>query len=142
MGTKYEAFNEITFEAYCKKAINNAILKERQKKAARAKLEQSLSVLTDADFYALSKEDETADQSEESCRVFHVRGMNIPVYNERLSLALSYLMPKDREIVLLYFFKGLKDADVALLVHISQSTVARRRKAAMGRLRELLENSA
>lgn len=68
-------------------------------------------------------------------------GMNIPVYHEKLSQALTYLMPKDREIILLYFFKGLKDAKVAPLVHMSRPTVSRRRKAAMNRLRELMEDS-
>lgn len=68
-------------------------------------------------------------------------GMNIPVYHEKLSQALTYLMPKDREIILLYFFKGLKDAKVAPLVHMSRPTVSRRRKAAMKRLRELMEDS-
>ena len=68
-------------------------------------------------------------------------GMNIPVYHEKLSQALTYLMPKDREIILLYFFKGLKDARIASLIHISRPTVSRRRKAAMKRLRELMEDS-
>ena len=68
-------------------------------------------------------------------------GMNIPVYHEKLSQALTYLMPKDREIILLYFFKGLKDAKIASLIHISRPTVSRRRKAAMKRLRELMEDS-
>ena len=68
-------------------------------------------------------------------------GMNIPVYHEKLSQALTYLMPKDREIILLYFFKGLKDAKVAPLVHMSRPTVSRRRKASMKRLRELMEDS-
>ena len=68
-------------------------------------------------------------------------GMNIPVYHEKLSQALTYLMPKDREIILLYFFKGLKDEKIASLIHISRPTVSRRRKAAMKRLRELMEDS-
>ncbi len=34
---RYERFNEITFEAYCKKAIDRAILKVRQRQAARSK---------------------------------------------------------------------------------------------------------
>lgn len=140
--TRYEKFNEMTFEAYCKKAIDNAVKKERQKKAARSKLEQSLSVLTDSVLYALSVNNEATEQVEEPCCVFHVRDMDFPICDPKLSAALSYLMPRDREIVLLYFFKGLKDADIAPLVHISRSTVGRRRHAAMVRLRELMENSA
>lgn len=139
--TKYEQFNEMTFEAYCKKAIDNSILKERQKKAARAQVEQSFTVLTDADLYALSKEGGSEGQPEEPCHTFHVEEMNFPVYDEKLSFALSYLMPRDREIVLLHFFKELKDAQIASFVHMSRATVARRRKAAMDRLRELMEHA-
>ena len=40
--TRYEIFNEMLFEAYCKKAITNAVKKERYKKAARGRIEQPL----------------------------------------------------------------------------------------------------
>lgn len=139
---RFEKFNEIMFESYCKKSVSNAIKKERQKKAARGQLEQSFSALTDAVLYALSVENDEISKTEEPFQVFHVQGMNFPIYNQKLSHALTYLMPKDREIVLLYFFEGLKDAKVAQLIHISRSTVSRRRKAAMERLRELMEDSS
>ena len=41
--SRYERFNEITFEAYCKAAINNAVLKVRQRRAQREKREVLLS---------------------------------------------------------------------------------------------------
>lgn len=139
--TRFEKFNEVIFESYCKKSVSNAIKKERQKKAARGQLEQSFSALTDAVLYALSVENDESSKTEEPCQVFHVQGMNFPIYNQKLRNALSRLMPKDREIVLLYFFEGLKDTKVAQLVHISRPTVSRRRKVAMKRLRELMEDS-
>jgi len=37
--TRFEVFNEILFEPYCKKSVGNAIKKEREKKTARGKLE-------------------------------------------------------------------------------------------------------
>ena len=139
--TKSEIFNEILFESYCKKSVGNAIKKEREKKTARGKLELPFSALTDAVLYALSTQNDGISQLEKPCQIFSVQGMNIPIYHEKLGQALSHLMPKDREIVLLYFFKGLKDARVATLVHMSRPTVSRRRKAAMKRLRELMEDS-
>lgn len=114
--TRFEKFNEMLFESYCKKSVSNAIKKEREKKAARGQLELSFSVLTDAVLYALSTQNERTSQPEKPCQVFSVQGMNIPVYHEKLGQALSHLMPKDREIILLYFFKGLKDAKVEELV--------------------------
>ena len=136
--TRFEKFNEMLFESYCKKSVGNAIKKEREKKTARGKLELSFSTLTDAVLYALSTQNDGTGQSEKPCQVFSVQGVDIPIYHEKLSQALSHLMPKDREIILLYFFKGLKDAKVAPLVHMSRPTVSRRRKAAMKLLRELL----
>ena len=140
--TRFEKFNEMLFESYCKKSVSNAIKKEREKKAAKGQLELSFSVLTDAVLYALSTQSEGTSQPEKPCQVFSVQGMNIPVYHEKLGQALTYLMPKDREIILLYFFKGLKDAKVAPLVHMSRPTVSRRRKAATRRLRELMEDTS
>lgn len=137
--SRFEIFNEIMFEAYCKKAVSNATKKERQKKSKRGQMEQSLSALTDAALYSLATESDEAEQSEEPY-TFHVQGVNIPVYDPKLSKALSYLMPKDREIILLYYFKGLKYTQIAPLVHISASAVSRRSRAATKRLRELIEN--
>ena len=98
-------------------------------------------MLTDAVLYALSTQNDETSQLEKPCQIFNVQGMNVPIYHEKLSQALSHLMPRDREIILLYFFKGLKDTKVAPLVHMSRPTVSRRRKAAMKRLRELMEDS-
>ena len=139
--TRFEKFNEMLFESYCKKSVSNAINKERERKVVKGKLELSFSSLTDAVLYALSAENDGTSQPEKPCQVFSVQGMNIPIYHEKLGQALSHLMPKDREIILLYFFKGLKDARVSPLVHMSRPTVSRRRKAAMKRLRELMEDS-
>ena len=140
--TRFEQFNEMLFESYCKKSVSNAAKKERQKKAARGLMEQSLSELTDAALYGVVAKSGEVEQPEEPCHIFYVQEMNIPVYEPELSKALSYLMPKDREIILLYYFKGLKDAKIAPLVSMSISTVSRRRRAATKRLRELIENTS
>ncbi len=139
--TRFEKFNEIIFESYCKRSICNAIQKERQKKANRGQLEQPFSILTDAVLYTLATEKDKTDQPDEPCQIFQAQGINFPVYNQKLAWALSHLMPKDREIILLYFFEGLKDVKVAPLVHTSRATVSRRRKAAMERLRGLMEDT-
>ncbi len=141
MATKYESFNEITFEAYIKSAIDKSILKERLKKAARCKLEQSYSALTDTKLYELSQEDAEISHIERNCRMFQVQGINVPVYCEKLGQALSYLMPRDREIILLYFFVGAKTKSIARAMNIDPTTVRRHRKAAIRKMRDYLEDS-
>lgn len=139
MAIQYEMFNEITFEAYARSAISKSVLKERIKKTTRSKVEQSYSMLTDTMLYALSTEDEGMNCAEESRRIFQVQGIEIPVYGEPLGQALSYLLPKNREIILLYFFRQVKTDEIARRLKTSPSTVRRRRKAALRKLRDYLE---
>ena len=139
---RFERFNEMIFESYCMKSVLNAIKKERNRKDVRGEVEQSLSTLTDAMLYALSTEDDEMIQAEKPHQIFCIHGRNIPIYDPKLSCALSHLMPADREIVLLYFFRELTDEKIAPLVHMSRPTVSRRRKAATRRLRELMEDTS
>lgn len=139
MATQYEMFNEITFEAYARSAISKSVLKERIKKTTRSKVEQSYSMLTDTMLYALSAEGEGMNCVEESRRIFQVQGIEIPVYGESLGQALSYLLPKDRAIILLHFFRQVKTNEIARRLKTSPSTVRRRRKAALRKLRDYLE---
>lgn len=137
--SRYERFNEITFEAYCKAAINNAVLKVRQRRAQREKREVLLSDLPENALYDVGAEDSDLERAEAERRVFHVRGVDVAVSDERLARALSYLLPKDREIVLLSYFAELTDGEVAQRVKLSRPTVQRRKNVALGKLRNLLE---
>lgn len=137
--SRYEYFNEITFEAYCKAAINKAVLKVRQRRAQREKREVLLSDLPENALYDVGAEDSDLERAEDERRVFHVRGVDVAVSDERLARALSYLLPKDREIVLLSYFAELTDGEVAQRVKLSRPTVQRRKNAALGKLRNLLE---
>lgn len=138
--TRYETYNEMTFEVYCKTAISRSVLKERLRKAEKARREQPLSIFTDAMLYELSHEDTGSEQTETTCRTFYVRGVAVPVHGKKLGQALSYLLPRDREIVLSYFFLGLTIKRIAQRLEITPATVTRRRKAAVLKLRDLLES--
>ena len=139
MDERYMRFNEITFEAYIKKAIDRSVLKARLKKAERGKSEQTFSMLSDAVLYTLAAEGTAAERAEMDRRVFEVRGIHIPVYGYELGQALSFLLPKDREIILLYFFLGLSDQQIGRVLGASQTTIQRRRAVALGKLQDILE---
>ena len=86
--TRFEIFNEMLFESYCKKSVGNAIKKEREKKSAKGKLELSFSALTGAMLYALSTQNDGTGQPEEPYQVFNLESRpmilchNIPVWQE------------------------------------------------------------
>ena len=140
MNKRYEIFNEILFESYCKAAIDNAVLKESMKKNARGKWQLSLSALTDAVMYALVEQD-TEIEHEGHYHTFSVQGLDIPVFNDRLAQTISYLLPKDREIILLYYFLGMTDERIANTLSMTTPTVNRRRKAAKQKMRSFLEGT-
>ena len=136
---RYEDYNEMLYEAYCKAAIDNAILKARQKKAAHGRLVSSLSDLSDADLLSLT--DEWEPELPDKPLTYHTQGQDIQVKDQKLGQALSSLLPRDREIILLYYFLGLRDEAVAKRLNMSRATVQRRREKAQKKLKTILEES-
>ena len=143
MDRRYEQFNEMTFEAYIKSAIDKSVLKARKRQAAREKLEQSFSTMTDAELHSISHADQgimTVEQAEPVAQVFRVQGRDIPVYGKKLGQALLFLPAKNREIVLMYYYLQMTDPQIALALGISKSTVHRRRHETIKKLHILLED--
>lgn len=141
MDKRYRQFNEVTFEAYIKSAIDKSVLKARLKESARGELEQTFSSLPEAILRALTTEEIMVERTEMDCQMFEMRGIQIPVQDYNLGQALSYLMPLDREIILHYFFVGLNDRKIGKVMGISRATVQRHRKEALMNLQILLRNN-
>lgn len=72
-------------------------------------------------------------------RVYRVKGIEVIVRDERLGEALQFILPNQRAVLLLSFFRDCCDMEIARLLKISHKTVAYRKKIAMNRLRMLLE---
>lgn len=137
MNTRYERYNEITFEAYCKASIDNAILKGRMEKAKRASKEVSLSTLTDTELYKLYAESREPNYHLTQEYVsFSINGITIPVHDPEMGQALSYLPPKLRNVLLLSYFLNMSDPQIAAQLRISKSAAQRRRTTALQRLKE------
>lgn len=141
MSPRYVRFNEMMFEVYCKTSIDNAIARERKRKAARAKWEQPFSALPDGVLYSIGRTDPKLDSAEASPTAFCVHGMRVLVNDPSLGQALSFLLPKDREIVILYYFIGMERSEIAHELNISKATVSRCLRNAEARMRTFLEGS-
>ena len=134
---RYEDYNEMMYEAYCKAAIDNAILKARLKKAALGRRICSLSDLSEAEL--LSPAEEWEPEPSEASFTYSVQGHSIQIKNQRLGQALFSLLPRDREIILLYYFLNLRDEAIAKCLNMSRPTVQRRREKAQKKLKMILE---
>ena len=84
--------------------------------------------------------DEVIDSLDEEKVFFAIDGQVIPVRNLRIGQAISFLLPRDREIIVLFYFAGKKEGEIAKRFHVDRTTINRRRRAAEQKLRKLLED--
>ena len=141
MDRRYEQFNEMTFESYIRKAIDNAVNKVGKKQAEREQWEQSLSTMTDADLYSVSPEDAEIKGVGQVGRTFRVQEEDISIYDETLGQALLSLLPKDRNVILMYYFLKMTDEKISHVLGVTRAAVQQRRNNAMKKLHTLLEDS-
>jgi RNA polymerase sigma factor (sigma-70 family) len=141
MDRRYEQFNEMTFESYIKRAIDNAVNKVSKKQTEREEWERSLSSVTDADLYSISPKDAEIKSVGQTGRVFRVQGEDVSVYDEKLGEVLLSLLPKDRKVILMYYFLKMTDEKISHVLGVTRAAVQQRRNNAMKKLHALLEDS-
>jgi len=82
------------------------------------------------------------DEYESDYTVFDVCGIEIRVLDDELADALKVLSEKDRNIVLMYFFLGMSDAEIGDKMKIDRSTSFRIRKSSLDKIgKKLKENT-
>lgn len=138
MSTRYERFNEMIFESYCKTTINRAILKGRMEKSKRAGREFSITTLTDAALLKLCPSMTPVEDTVRETVTFRVQEFQITVHDLDLGQALSFLTPQKRDVVLLYYFADMSDVEIAHRMGVGKSTIQRRRVDATNRLKNFL----
>ena len=141
MDRRYEQFNEMTFESYIKRAIDNAVNKVSKKQTEREEWARSLSSVTDADLYSISPKDAEIKSVGQTGRVFRVQGEDVSVYDEKLGEVLLSLLPKDRKVILMYYFLKMTDEKISHVLGVTRAAVQQRRNNAMKKLHALLEDS-
>ena len=128
-------YQESRFDLFCKVVIRNAsydTLRSRKRRTDRfSSLEELQSGLLD-----LEKVEDTYITY---TRTYKVKGIDVTVSDERIGEAIQFIMPNQRAVLLLSFFKEYSDMDIARLMGISHKTVAYRKKMAMRKLKLLLE---
>lgn len=133
-----EEYNEQlvkSFIAFCRTVIHNEAVNAHRQIAARAKKEIPLSTLSHSELSKLFYEDNYRLYR----KTYYVQGNPVHVYDQPLGEVLQYLSPQRRDVILMTYFLNYSDTDIARLLRISNPTVNDRKKAALKKLRELLE---
>ena len=115
--------------------------------AIGASLEETLEGMELGHLYELvSLDNELGDDDDDSrSRLEDYVGREDAAFDEfglrsRLEDAIGRLSPRERKIIILRFFKGWSQTDVARELQISQMHVSRLQHKALARLREMVES--
>lgn len=128
-------YQEVTFEAYCKKLIRNTGKNARKAIVRRARHEVNHSMLPKVKLDYLGSEDAYDLDS----TIFFVRGIPVKVSDPALSRALATLTPYRREVILMFYFMDRSEPQIAAALHRDHSTINYQRKQTLKRLKEALE---
>ncbi|MHB9133149.1 MAG: SigB/SigF/SigG family RNA polymerase sigma factor [Armatimonadota bacterium] len=111
-----------------------------------ASLEETLEGMELGHLYELvSLDNELGDDDESRSRLEDYVGQEDVAFEEfgmrsRLEDAIGRLTPRERKIIILRFFKGWSQTDVAKELNISQMHVSRLQHKALSRLREMVQS--
>jgi len=125
------------FDSFCKKTLKLSAREYYRKIKRRAARETNISELSTQDIPALSITDEYYSDNQN----FVVSGFDVTVSDSALAEALNEL-PADRlKIVLLSYFLGMTDGEIAEQLNLVRRTVAYRRAMALQKLKIILEEN-
>lgn len=127
-----------SFEVFFKRVLINKARNLHKKRKQQQDQEISFSDLPVETVMAFSYEDQY-DLSLSSSYVWE--GERVKFENKALGEALRLLLPKYREILMLSYFMDCSDAEIAAQLAIPISTVGARRRNAIQRLRERMDET-
>ncbi len=131
----YEKTVSCRFAAFCGKVLKRSVCRYFEENSRRREREISLSLLHENAMDCLHIEDVYLGHSHH----FTVRGHYVEVQDECLGEALEQLRIDEREVLLLYYFLGFKNKEIAQISECTIRTVIRRKNRGLALLRKALE---
>ena len=133
--SSFEHIVRIQFNALMMTVIKCTVKSRNRQFARRSKREILFCELSDM------KNIERGTEDNYSCDYtsFEVLNYSIQVSNEKLVVALHKLSNKERDVILLRYFQGMSDQEIAELYHVSRSAIYRRRSNGLKKLKTLLK---
>lgn len=136
--TQFYEYQERTFHQYCKTLIRNAAADCKRELFGQLSHELSYSDLSTKETAQLLQAG-YSDVVPTEQTLFWVQGKQVQIEDRALAKALCFLLPDQRDMVLLYYFFQYSDRAIADLLHCSAETARLRRQKALQQLRSELE---
>ena len=129
-------YQEMTFDAYCKRLVKNESRNALRGIIRREKHELPFSMLADAEVMRFSYEDSYDLESKE----FSLTQDTVIVQDSEIADALVALPPSWRKIILLFYFKRQNDQQIGEELGSSANAAYYRRRRSILELRKAMEN--
>ena len=134
---KYKEGVRRRFDSYCKKVLKHSLIDFYRERNRRSEREITFSDMSTQALAGLA----TFDEYFTSEYVFNVLGERINVSDSDLAEALCAL-PVDRlEIVLMSYFLGMKDREIAEQLNMVRGTVCYQRNSSLKKLKKIMESA-
>ena len=133
---EFYTYQEQTFDSYVLTIIKNEAINAKKEIARRAEHETELSQLMRDELAQIAAEDNYNFDS----MTFTVDGDTVIIHDMLLGQAIASLPPQRREVILMSYFLGKNDPQIAALLHLGEDAVFFRRNSALERLRKILED--
>ena len=130
-----EIYHEHAFDAFCKKIIKHAAADAYRAKKRQGQLEMDVGDQLEYYIAKIPSNDSYMCYS----KTYYVESIAVQVNDRMIGEALQFIVPSKRAVLLLSYFAGYSDKDIARVLGITSASVARRKKSALDRLRELME---
>ena len=131
------------FECKLKKVVKGIIWNYRKELKRRKNKEISFSELPDITVESLATWDDyqlgVSDEYSLEFTSFDVFGTEVRVYDEKLCEAIKKLSERRRNVVLMFYFLELPDAEIAEILDISRNSVYRNRMCSLKLIRDMYE---
>jgi len=138
---EYKLHIECTFDAFSKKVMRfeartcHKVLKRKQQREISFEY-----LLEETSFEASSLDDYFVVQPTlDSYTEFYVKGKAVLIESERLASALMTLPEWKRDMILLMFFLGIKEKEIAVMHGLQRSTINYHKNRSLKLLRQEME---
>lgn len=134
---QFYTYQEQTFDAFTRKVIRNKSIDIFREYSRQARREVPLSVLS---IDELGVQASISDVYRPYSKDYYVQNQLVRVHDPLIGELLQNLTPQRREVILLYYFLDLNDAEIGRLLQIDNTTAKYRRLTTLKRLKEMLED--
>ena len=131
----YEQRIQNQFGGFCTRVLKNEAYRIHNEYARQRTFEKTWDELTDVELLQTA----AYDQYFRVEKIFQALGQPIVITNTQLAAAILKLPEIEQQIILLYFFLGMTDKEIAAHFHVVRQSICKRRSTILKTLRKNIE---